>query len=250
MSPNESTENLTGAKAAGAIPRYEGKAKVVTVLSPTEVEVYFKDDATAFNGLKKATLDGKGYFNARITARFFKYLEKNGIPTHFLGDIDDRTHRARLLKIVPIEVVVRNIATGSLVKRIGMPEGKILEPALVEYYLKDDALGDPIIIPEHAFLLGLCDAKRLDEIRAMAVRINQLLINICTKMSLKLVDFKLEFGIADGKLYLGDEISPDTCRFWDSETNKKLDKDRFRQDLGDVMGAYREVLTRVEGALP
>ena len=237
-------------ESAGQVPRYEGKAKVVTVLGANEVEVYFKDDATAFNGLKKTSFDGKGFFNARISARFFRYLEKNGIPTHYLGDIDDRTHKARLVKIVPIEVVVRNIATGSLVKRIGMPEGKILDPQLVEYYLKDDKLGDPIILPEHAFLLGLCDAPTLDAMRAMAIRVNQLLISVCSKMNLKLVDFKLEFGVADGKLYLADEVSPDTCRFWDSQTNQKLDKDRFRLDLGDVMGAYREVLTRLEKVLP
>lgn len=249
MSANETVQGATGT-GAGQIPRYEGKAKVVTVLGTNEVEVYFKDDATAFNGLKKTSFDGKGYFNARISAKFFRYLEKNGIPTHYLGDIDDRTHKARLVKIVPIEVVVRNIATGSLVKRIGMPEGKILDPALVEYYLKDDKLGDPIILPEHAFLLGLCDAKRLDEIRAMAVKVNGLLRTVCAKINLKLVDFKLEFGITnDGQLILADEVSPDTCRFWDSETNQKLDKDRFRLDLGDVMGAYREVLKRLDAEL-
>jgi phosphoribosylaminoimidazole-succinocarboxamide synthase len=235
---------------AGSIPRYEGKAKVVTVTGPDEVEVYFKDDATAFNGLKKTTFDDKGFFNARISARFFKYLEKNGIRTHYLGDIDDRTHKARLVKIVPIEVVVRNIAAGSLVKRIGMPEAKPLDPPLCEFYLKDDALGDPLLLPEHAILLGIADQKLLDALRAEALRVNGLLISICSTMKLKLVDFKLEFGQANGVLYLADEISPDTCRFWDSETNQKLDKDRFRLDLGDVMGAYREVLRRVEAALP
>jgi phosphoribosylaminoimidazole-succinocarboxamide synthase len=239
----------TGASAAGTIPRYEGKAKVVTVTGKDEVEVYFKDDATAFNGLKKATLDGKGYFNARISARFFKHLEKNGVKTHYLGDLDDRTHKARLLKIVPIEVVVRNIAAGSLVKRIGMPEGKKLDPSLVEFYLKDDALGDPLLLPEHALALGIADMPLLERLRA--TRVNQLLIEVCGTMKLKLVDFKLEFGLTpDGTLILGDEISPDTCRFWDAETNQKLDKDRFRLDLGDVMGAYREVLRRVEAALP
>lgn len=247
--------NVSGSKvrergAAGSVPRYEGKAKVVTVTGPDTVEVYFKDDATAFNGLKKATLEGKGTFNARISARFFKYLEQGGVKTHYLGDIDERTHKARLVKIVPIEVVVRNIAAGSLVKRIGMPEGKLLVPPLVEFYLKNDALGDPLLLPEHAVALGIADENLLERLRAEALGVNRLLINICSKMDLKLVDFKLEFGQADGILYLADEISPDTCRFWDAKTDQKLDKDRFRLDLGDVMGAYREVLRRAEVALP
>jgi phosphoribosylaminoimidazole-succinocarboxamide synthase len=249
------SELVTATGSAGSLGAcaYEGKAKIVRPArdgAPDRVEIFFKDDATAFNGKKKAELPGKGRFNARISSRIFRYLERHGVRTHFLDDLDDRTLLARRLSIVPIEVVVRNVAAGSLVRRLAFPEGRPLSPAIVELYLKDDRLGDPLILPEHALALGIADAPTLGALPVAARRANELLCELAARMDLTLVDFKLEFGRHGGELLLGDEISPDTCRFWDRATGRKLDKDRFRLDLGDVMGAYREVLRRVEAALP
>jgi phosphoribosylaminoimidazole-succinocarboxamide synthase len=242
-------ETTQVAASPGSEP-YEGKAKIVRPGKvPGQVEIYFKDDATAFNGQKRAQLEGKGWHNARISSLIFKYLQQRGVKTHYLGDIDDRTHSARQVRIVPLEVVTRNIAAGSLVKRIGMPEGKRLNPPIVEFYLKNDSLGDPLLTTDHIKALGLADDAVLAQLRAAALEINGLLLELTGKMHLDLVDFKLEFGEQSGQIYLADEISPDTCRFWDRSTGAKLDKDRFRLDLDDVMSGYREVLRRLEGAL-
>jgi len=229
---------------------YEGKAKIVKIQeNPEEVAIFFKDDATAFDGLKKATIPEKGYYNARITSLVFQYLADQGVPTHFIKDLDARTVLAKKLQIIPVEVVVRNIATGSLVKRIGLTEGKGLIPPVVEFYYKNDPLHDPLINEDHARVLQLATPEELSELRRRALEINDLLVSLFDKANLILVDFKLEFGRYGGQILLGDEISPDTCRLWDKATRQKLDKDRFRQDLGGVPEAYREVYARLCKAL-
>jgi len=228
---------------------YEGKAK--RIYKTSEPEVYlieYKDDLTAFNAEKKSTLAGKGRLNNRISSYLFTYLEKKGIPSHFIAQVDDVRHTARKVTILPLEVVVRNITTGSLCKRLGVEENQPLPRPLVEFYLKDDSLGDPIVTEDHAVLFGWASQEDLQKIKETALKINHLLRSLFKEKGIILVDFKIEFGkTSSGELLLADEISPDTCRFWDEKTMKKLDKDRFRKDLGDVLGAYREILYRLTG---
>ncbi len=228
---------------------YEGKAKKVFATDdPAVVLVAYKDDATAFNGLKKGTIAGKGVINNRMTNFLMKMLEKNGIPTHFIEEISDRETLVKKVTIVPLEVIVRNVAAGSLSKRLGLEEGTPLRRTVLEYCYKDDALGDPMVNEYHIAAMGWADEPTMAAIADYALRINQLLIRYFKQLKIDLIDFKLEFGITeDGTLVLADEISPDTCRFWDSETHEKLDKDRFRRDLGGVEEAYQEISHRLMG---
>ena len=226
---------------------YEGKAK--KIFSTENADVYlqaFKDDATAFNGLKKDKIAHKGELNNQISSKIFGYLKENDIPTHFIKMISDTEMLVTKVDIIKIEVVCRNIAAGSLVKKFGFKEGIELENPIIEYYLKSDELGDPLFNEDHIFALGLADKFELDTIKKMALSINVLLKKFFLEKGIKLVDFKLEFGKdKNGNIILADEISPDTCRLWDSETNKKLDKDRFRFDLGEVEEAYQEIKNRI-----
>ena len=228
---------------------YEGKAKKVYA---TDVEgiyiVDYKDDATAFNGEKKGTIAGKGVINNRVTNYLMKMLEEKGIPTHFVEQLSDRETAVKAVRIVPLEVIVRNVAAGSLAKRIGFPEGTKLKSTVLELCYKDDALGDPMINDSHVFAMGLCTPEELETIKKYALKINEILTAFFAEVNIELIDFKLEFGrLSDGTIVLADEISPDTCRFWDSKTHEKLDKDRFRRDLGNVEGAYHEILHRLMG---
>ncbi|MCL5942110.1 MAG: phosphoribosylaminoimidazolesuccinocarboxamide synthase [Actinobacteria bacterium] len=228
---------------------YEGKAKIVYATADPEVYVQdFKDSATAFDGKKRGTIGGKGRMNNAISARLFTLLEERGIATHFLGWESETAMRIHRLDMFPVEFVVRNLAAGSLSKRIGYPEGTALKnPPIVEYYYKDDALGDPLLCMAHLNELQVISPEDLAEATAMAKQANAILVEFFARRGLTLVDCKLEFGKdARGAIRLGDEISPDTCRFWDSETGEKLDKDRFRRDLGGVEDAYAEVLRRIE----
>lgn len=226
---------------------YEGKAKKVFATDqPNVVRVSYKDDATAFNGLKKGQITGKGAINNQVSNLLFAYLEQKGIQTHLVEALSDRDTLVKKVTIIPVEVVVRNIAAGSFSKRLGVPEGELLPRPLVEFYYKNDELGDPLMIDEHALILNLASASDLDTIRDQAAAINQLLQPKFLEAGLILVDFKVEFGrTSDGSIVLADEISPDTCRLWDQATKQKLDKDRFRQDLGDVENAYQEVFARL-----
>lgn len=228
---------------------YEGKAKQVYATErPDIVRVQYKDDATAFNGLKKGQIAGKGAINNQLSNLLFAYLEENGVQTHFVEELSARETLVHQLDIVPIEVVVRNLAAGSFSKRLGVPEGQAFPQPIVEFYYKNDELGDPLIIDAHAFVMGLATSAELETLRRMAMEVNRLLQARFAKAELILVDFKLEFGrTATGDIVLGDEISPDTCRLWDQKTRKKLDKDRFREDLGDVEDAYEEVFARLTG---
>ncbi len=228
---------------------YEGKAKKVY---STDVEgvyiVDYKDDATAFNGEKKGTIIGKGVINNRVTNHLMKMLEKEGIPTHLVEQLSDRETAVKAVKIVPLEVIVRNVAAGSLSKRLGLPEGTPMKKTVLEFSYKDDELGDPMINDYHIFAIELCTPEELDIIKDYALRINDILREYFKSLNIDLIDFKLEFGkTADGTIVLADEISPDTCRFWDSTTHEKLDKDRFRRDMGNVEGAYQEILRRLMG---
>ncbi len=225
---------------------YEGKAKKVYQSGESKVVIVeFKDDATAFNGAKKGQIADKGVANAAISAKLFQLLEVRGIATHFREQLDSRSLKVDWLKMIPLEVVVRNRVAGSLEKRTGLKEGTVLEQAVVELYLKNDSLGDPLLNDDHIRVLGLAGPELLSQLRTQAHRINNILQQFFEQRNLILVDFKLEFGLRDNQLVLGDEISPDTCRLWDQTTLKKLDKDRFRRDLGSVEEAYREVLERV-----
>ena len=228
---------------------YEGKAKkVFQTDDPEAYIVSYKDDATAFNGQKKGTIDQKGIINNRVTNHLMGLLEAQGIPTHLIRELSDRDTLVKKVSIVPIEVIVRNIAAGSLSKRLGLPEGQKLRKTVLEYCYKDDALGDPMINEYHIFALELASPEELRQIADYSFRINEILSGILADLQIELIDFKLEFGrLSDGTLVLADEISPDTCRFWDSKTGEKLDKDRFRRDLGGVEGAYREVMKRIMG---
>lgn len=228
---------------------YEGKAKKVFATDdPNVVLVDYKDDATAFNGLKKGTIMGKGVINNRVTNFLMKMLEKNGIPTHYIEEISDRETLVKKVHIVPLEVIVRNIAAGSLSKRLGLPEGTKLKQTVLEYCYKDDELCDPMVNEYHIMAMGWVSKPVLDQIAAYALRINELLTAYLKEVNIELIDFKLEFGITnDGQLVLADEISPDTCRFWDTRTGEKLDKDRFRRDLGNVEDAYIEIRKRLMG---
>lgn len=229
---------------------YEGKAKKVFVTDQEEQYlVEYKDDATAFNGEKKGQIEDKGIINNKLSALFFKELEKVGVTTHFIELLNDREMLVKKLKMLPLEVVVRNITAGSLAKRLGTEEGVVLSRPVVELYYKDDALGDPFVNETHALAMGWATAEELKEVQTLGLKVNEVLQKIMDQAGILVVDFKLEFGLADGKILLGDEISPDTCRFWDKETREKLDKDRFRRDLGKVEEAYIEVYRRVKEIL-
>ena len=227
---------------------YEGKAKQVFATDdPTLAIIHYKDDATAFNGLKKGTIVGKGVVNNLVSNHLFRMLEKNGVPTHLVEQVNERDSVVRRVQIVPLEVIVRNIAAGSLSKRLGLPEGTKLHSTVLEFCYKNDDLGDPMVNEYHIAAMQLATREEVETISAMALKVNELLTAYLKELNIKLIDFKLEFGRFDGKIVLADEISPDTCRFWDSKTGEKLDKDRFRRDLGDVEGAYQEILRRLMG---
>lgn len=228
---------------------YEGKAKKVYATDdPNYCIVSYKDDATAFNGLKKGTILGKGDINNRVTNYLMKLLEKNGIPTHYVEELNDRETVVKKVKIVPLEVIVRNIAAGSLAKRLGLPEGTKLGSTVLEYCYKDDALGDPMVNEYHILAMKWATKEELGLIAEYSFKVNRVLSDYLKSANIELIDFKLEFGkTADGTIVLADEISPDTCRFWDSVTKEKLDKDRFRRDLGGVEDAYNEILKRLLG---
>ena len=227
---------------------YEGKAKkIFEAAQPDQVIQYFKDDATAFNAQKRGTIVEKGVINNKISERLFRLLEQGGVPTHFIERLSDREMLTKKVTIVPIEVVVRNVVAGSLAKRLGLKEGDPIEPALVEFYYKNDALGDPLISEEHVRLLKLATPDVLRQIKNLALKVNGLLQPFFSERRMRLVDFKLEFGMHQGALILADEISPDTCRFWEMGTGESMDKDRFRKDMGRIEEAYQEVLRRVCG---
>jgi phosphoribosylaminoimidazole-succinocarboxamide synthase len=228
---------------------YEGKAKKVFATdNPEYCIVSYKDDATAFNGLKKGTIAGKGAINNRVTNHLMRMLEKNGIPTHYVDELNDRETIVRRVSIVPLEVVVRNIAAGSLAKRLGLEEGVRLGSTVLEYCYKNDALGDPMVNEYHVLAMGWATKAEMDQIAQYSLKINDILSVYLKAVNIELIDFKLEFGkTSDGKIILADEISPDTCRFWDSVSHEKLDKDRFRRDLGGVEDAYQEILKRLLG---
>ena len=229
---------------------YEGKAKRVYATDREDLLlVSYKDDATAFNGLKKGSIQGKGAINNRMTNHLMQLLEKHGIPTHFVEEINDTETLVRRVSIVPLEVIVRNIAAGSLSKRLGLPEGTPQKHTVIEYCFKDDALGDPMVNEYHIRAMGWASEGELATIAAYALRINDFLRQHLKALYVDLIDFKLEFGrLSDGSIILADEISPDTCRFWDSRTQEKLDKDRFRRDMGGVEDAYREMMSRLMGS--
>ncbi|ADQ15658.1 phosphoribosylaminoimidazolesuccinocarboxamide synthase [Halanaerobium hydrogeniformans] len=228
---------------------YEGKAKkIFKTDNKDELIVYFKDDATAFDGQKRGQIENKGIINNKISNAFFEVLEKKGIKTHFIKELNKRETLVKKVDIILIEVVIRNISAGSLVKRLGIEEGIELSKPIVEFYYKNDQLGDPLINRSHIEILELADYEQLDEITVKAKKINRVLRDFSKSKGVDLVDFKLEFGItSSGEIILADEISPDTCRFWDTYTKQKLDKDRFRKDLGDVESGYIEMLQRITG---
>ena len=228
---------------------YEGKAKkVYATNNPDYVIVDYKDDATAFNGEKKGTINNKGIINNRVTNHLMKMLEKEGIPTHFVEEISDRETIVKKVTIVPLEVIVRNIAAGSLSKRIGLSEGTKLGKTVLEFCYKDDALGDPMVNEYHILAMEWCTKEELELISDYSLKVNDLLSAYLKDLNIELIDFKLEFGkTSDGTIVLADEISPDTCRFWDSTTGEKLDKDRFRRDLGGEEDAYKEIMKRLLG---
>ena len=228
---------------------YEGKAKKVFATNdPQYVIVSYKDDATAFNGEKKGTIVGKGAINNQMSNLLMQMLEKHGVPTHFVEQLSERETVVKKVTIVPLEVIVRNISAGSFAKRYGVKEGIVFDQPTFEFSYKNDDLGDPLLNTSHALALKLATAEEIDTIRTMALKVNDLLKDYFAKLNVTLVDFKLEFGrLADGTIVLADEISPDTCRFWDSTTGEKLDKDRFRRDMGGVEEAYQEMMRRLTG---
>ena len=226
---------------------YEGKAKkIYRTDKEDEVIVYYKDDATAFNGEKKGQIEDKGVMNNSITSTLFEILEKNGIPTHFIKKINDREQLCKKVEIVPLEVIVRNVAAGSMAKRLGIEEGTELKTTVFEISYKNDELGDPLINDYHAVAIGATTFDELNKIYEITGKINEILKELFLKANIRLIDFKLEFGRYNGQIVLADEISPDTCRFWDATTGEKLDKDRFRRDLGNVKDAYVEILNRLQ----
>ncbi|MBQ3275470.1 MAG: phosphoribosylaminoimidazolesuccinocarboxamide synthase [Oscillospiraceae bacterium] len=228
---------------------YEGKAKKVYATDDENlVIVSYKDDATAFDGLKKGTILGKGVVNNRMSNYLMQLLEKNGVPTHFVEELNDRETLVKKVKIVALEVIIRNISAGSFAKRFGVEEGIVFAEPTIEFSYKNDELHDPLMNSYHAVALGVATWAEIDRIKALAFKVNEVLKAYFLERNVKLVDFKLEFGrLPDGTIVLADEISPDTCRFWDAVTNEKLDKDRFRRDLGNVEGAYSEMMRRVFG---
>ena len=228
---------------------YEGKAKKVFATDDDSLcIVSYRDDATAFNGEKRGTIMGKGVINNRLTNRLMRLLMDNGIPTHFVEELSERDTLVRRVSIVPLEVIIRNISAGSFAKRYGVEEGIVFARPTIEFSYKNDELGDPLMNSYHALALGLATEEEIDTIKAYSFKINELLKAFLLEHGIELVDFKLEFGrLPDGTIVLADEISPDTCRFWDVETHEKLDKDRFRRDLGGVEDAYQEVMRRIIG---
>lgn len=227
---------------------YEGKAKKVYATDdPKIVIVDYKDDATAFNGLKKGTIAGKGVVNNKVSNHFFRLLEKEGIPTHYVEQLSDRETAVRRVEILPVEVIVRNRAAGSFSKRMGVAEGTTLACPILEYSYKNDELGDPFINSYYIRALNIATDDEMEQVKTYSFRINDILKAYLDELGIELIDFKLEFGRFDGTVILADEISPDTCRFWDKATGKKLDKDRFRRDLGDVEEAYHEIIRRLMG---
>lgn len=228
---------------------YEGKAKrVYSTENPNEVIIFYKDDATAFNNLKKGTIVNKGILNHKITTKIFNYLEENGIPTHMIKTIDERNQLCKKVEIIPLEVIVRNTLAGSTAKLLGINEGLELSTPIFEICYKKDELNDPLINDFHAVALGLATKEELETIYTLTAKINTLLITFFKNIGIKLVDFKIEFGRdVNNNIILADEISPDSCRLWDLKTNEKMDKDRFRRDLGKVEEAYIEVLNRILG---
>ena len=229
---------------------YEGKAKkVFATENPEYVIVSYKDDATAFNGLKKGTIAGKGVINNRMTNLLMQMLEKAGVKTHFVQELSERETLVRKVSIVPLEVIIRNVSAGSFAKRYGVQEGVPFESPTIEFSYKNDELGDPLLNEYPALALKLATREEIDQIKQMAFKVNDLLRAFFDRCGVALIDFKLEFGrLSDGTIVLADEISPDTCRFWDKNTHEKLDKDRFRRDLGNVEDAYQEMMKRVLGA--
>jgi phosphoribosylaminoimidazole-succinocarboxamide synthase len=260
---------MSGGVCPGIDPRkvrpgallYEGKAKQVFAVSGAGgsadgsasgaddlVIIRYKDDATAFNGEKKGQIEDKGIMNNKIASALLELLENSGVPTHFVARISDRDMLCKKVRIIPLEVIVRNVAAGSMAKRLGLAEGTPLATTVFELSYKDDALGDPLINEYHAVAIGASTFEEIKEIFGLTARVNEILSAFFLKQGIRLIDFKLEFGrTAGGTLALADEISPDTCRFWDAKTNEKLDKDRFRRDLGNVKEAYREILNRING---
>ena len=228
---------------------YEGKAKKVYATDDENlVIVSYKDDATAFDGLKKGTIAGKGVVNNKMSNRLMQLLEQNGVPTHFVEELSDRDTLVKKVEIVKLEVIIRNISAGSFAKRFGVEEGIVFNEPTIEFSYKNDDLHDPLMNAYHAIALGVATREEIETIKAMAFKVNEVLKAFFLTLGVKLVDFKLEFGkLPDGTIVLADEISPDTCRFWDAETNEKLDKDRFRRDLGNVEDAYAEMMRRVFG---
>lgn len=228
---------------------YEGKAKKVYATNdPDCVIVDYKDDATAFNGEKKGTISGKGVINNKMTNYMLAMLEKEGVPTHLVKEISDRETIVKKVSIVPLEVIVRNVAAGSFSKRMGVEEGTKLLCPILEFSYKNDDLGDPFINDYYALALGIATKEEIDTITKYAFKINEFMVDFFKKLNIDLIDFKIEFGkTSDGTIILADEISPDTCRFWDSTTHEKLDKDRFRRDMGGVEDAYQEIMKRLMG---
>ena len=227
---------------------YEGKAKKVFATDdPDLVIVSYKDDATAFNGLKKGTIEGKGVINNKMTNYMFKLLEKEGVPTHYVEELSDRETLVKKVEIVQLEVIIRNVAAGSFSKRMGVEEGKALLTPILEYSYKNDDLGDPFINDYYALALGIATKEELDTIAKYAFKVNEFMLKYFKEIGIDLIDFKIEFGRFNGQILLADEISPDTCRFWDSKTHEKLDKDRFRRDMGGVEDAYKEIRRRIFG---
>ena len=226
---------------------YEGKAKIIYATDePDKVIAHFKDSATAFDAVKKATIKGKGVLNNTISSFFFQLLNESGVPTHFIKKLSDREMLVYKVDIIPVEVVVRNIAAGSIVRRLGIPEKTKFEPPLVEFYLKNDELHDPIICEQHIYAMDLAKPEEVKKMKEMALKVNEILKDFMEKQGVILVDFKLEFGRKDGEIVVADEISPDTCRFWDAKTGESLDKDRFRFDLGDLIEGYKKILEKIE----
>lgn len=225
---------------------YEGKAKKVFATGdPDIVIVDYKDDATAFNGLKKGTIAGKGVINNKMSNMMFRIMESHGIPTHYVEELSDRETAVKKVQIVPLEVIIRNTAAGSFSKRYGVPEGKKLPVTVLEFSYKNDDLGDPLINDYHALAMELATPEEIDTIKKMAFKVNDIMKDFFKTLNIDLIDFKLEFGRFKGQIILADEISPDTCRFWDMTTGEKLDKDRFRRDMGGVEDAYKEVFARL-----
>lgn len=228
---------------------YEGKAKKVFSTDDEKLcIVSYKDDATAFNGLKKGTITGKGVINNRMSNMLMSMLEKKGVPTHFVEELNDRETLVKKVSIVPLEVIIRNVSAGSFAKHYGVEEGIVFDEPTIEFSYKNDDLGDPLLNEYHALALKLATKEEIARIKELAFMVNDALIEYFKKLGIRLVDFKLEFGrLSDGTIVLADEISPDTCRLWDINTNEKLDKDRFRRDLGGVEDAYNEVMRRLMG---